>query len=119
MKKTKKNIRNKSKTKKTIKSGGGNSDECLGFILAMLNLTKADSSILGKINKKPNNSEVLKQNINKYIDMFNKNEFNNPYSSSRINFNESINSCVPEEFSGYKSIPFVGILGTQFEESES
>ena len=50
--------------------------------------------------------------------MFNKNEFNNPYSSSRINFNESINSCVPEEFSGYNSIPFVAILGTQFEESK-
>ena len=117
MKKTKKNIRNNSKPNKTRKSGGGDSDECLGYILAMLYLTKADSSILGKIKKKSNNSYVLKQNINKYIDMFNKNEFNNPYSRSRINFNQSINSCVPGNLKT-TSIPFVGILGEPFEESD-
>ena len=115
MKKTKKNIRNKSKPKKTIKSGGGN-NECLGFILAMLYLTRADSSILGNINKSKN-INISEDNINKYIDMFNKNEFENPYSRSRINFNQSINSCVPGNLKT-TSIPFVGILGEPFEESE-
>jgi len=116
MKKTKKNIRNKSKPKKTIKSGGGN-DECLGFILAMLYLTKADGNVVDRIEKKSNKFDVLEKNINKYIDMFNKNEFENPYSRSRINFNQSINSCVPGNLKT-TSIPFVGILGEPFEESE-
>ena len=111
MKKTKK-YRNGNKLKKQTKKGGGSQkDKCLAFVLAMLSMTGADQQKVRKIKHKNINSKNIKENIKNI--KFNTNEFNNPYSKSRIRFHKNMNQCLPSHLPNFEFIPFISVAGPE------